>query len=232
MKTLLIAAALAVFSACAFAAPWVMGDLERHVQETNFSLDGMCSATLIDRDNGILLTAHHCVARKEIGDQTLVKQQLYDGHTVVGIFMAQAEYVAADAKNDLALLRLTDRARAPYSMEATIATAAPSIGDGVWVVGNPLGLDNTVTRGIVSAKHRKTEKHEYWQTDATIIGGSSGGAVYNDQGELIGVVSAGMSAIVGFRPIPLGINFIVPLDRVQALVDEYNTPVETGESQG
>lgn len=232
MKTYILAAALAVFSAGAFAAPWVLENLGRHIQETNFVLDGRCSATLIDHDRGILLTAHHCVARKEIGDRTTVKQQIYDDHEVIGIFLAQAEYVAADPKNDLALLQLTDGTSAPYTMEATLATEAPNVGETLWVVGNPLMLDNTVTRGILSAKHRTTEKHEYWQTDANIIGGASGGAVYNDAGELIGVVSAGMSAIVGLRPIPLGINFIIPLDRVRALVEDYTAPAETAEADG
>lgn len=223
---LILAAALAVFSTCAIAAPWVLANLGRHVQETNFALDGKCSATLIDRDRGILLTAHHCVADKEIGDPTLVKQKLYDDHKNVGIFMVQADYVAKDETNDLALLRIREGAAAPFEMEATLATSDPRVGDLVWVVGNPGGLDNTVTRGIISAKHRISGKQEYWQTDATVYGGSSGGAVYNDNGELIGVVSAGKALRVGLGAVPLGFNFIVPLDRIQGLLAAYEDSLE------
>lgn len=222
----LFAAALAVFSTCALAAPWVLENLGRHVQETNFALDGKCSATLIDREAGLLLTAHHCVADKELGDMTMVEQKLYLDHQNTGIFMAQAEYVANDEANDIALLRLADNATAPFPMEATLATEPPIVGDTVWVVGNPLGLDNTVTRGIISAKHRKDPDQKYWQTDAVVAGGSSGGAAYNDRGELIGVVSAGVAVGFGRMRVPVGFNYIVPLDRVVAMLDGYRESLE------
>jgi serine protease Do len=222
----ILATALAVFSTCAIAAPWILENLGRHVQETNFALDGKCSSTMIDREAGLLLTAHHCVADKELGDMTMVKQKLYVDHENTGVFMVQAEYVAKDHLNDLALLKLSDGATAPFPMEATVATEAPIVGDTIWVVGNPLGLDNTVTRGIISAKHRKMERHEYWQTDAVIAGGASGGAVYNDDGELIGVVSAGIMAQMGFNRVPMGFNFVVPLDRVQTLLSNYRSSLE------
>lgn len=222
----ILAAALAVFSTCAIAAPWILANLGRHVQETNFVLDDKCSATMIDREAGLLLTAHHCVSDKNLGDFTMVKQKLYEDHDTIGIFMVRAEYVAKDHLNDLALLRIGERAVAPFPMVATIATEAPIVGDTIWVVGNPLGLDNTVTRGIISAKHRKTERHEYWQTDAVIAGGASGGAVYNNDGELIGVVSAGITAQLGFIRVPMGFNFVVPLGRVQTLIDNYQSSLE------
>lgn len=229
----LISTTMALMLACssALAVPWTFDNLERHVQETNFSLNGNCSGTLIDNEEKLILTAYHCVQGfmifegGEVSSNPLqVSQNIYKGPVLTSTFMAQAEVVATDSSNDIALIQIMDVANMPYEGEATISSEEAKVGDDVYVVGNPLGfLDNTVTKGMVSATHRVDEKGHIWQIDANSAGGNSGGAAYNSDGELIGVLSRGMAVrnVQGY-PVPLGFNFIVPYIYVNDLLGDYH----------
>jgi serine protease Do len=129
--------------------------------------------------------------------------------------------VGDDAKNDLAVLKI----------DAENLIAVPwgdsddlQVGELVWAMGNPFGLDNTLTFGIVSAKartHLSAEQryNEYLQTDAAVNPGNSGGPLVNMKGEVVGI----NTAIVG--PTFQGISFAIPSNVARRIYEQIR---ETG----
>jgi serine protease Do len=128
----------------------------------------------------------------------------------------EAKLEGADADNDLAVLTVD-----PKNLKsARIGTTSDlMIGETVIAIGNPFGLSNSVTTGIVSAVHRTVKGEsgrnysDFLQTDAAINPGNSGGALVNILGELIGI----NTAIVGGANT---IGFAIPIDRARRVVDE------------
>jgi serine protease Do len=130
------------------------------------------------------------------------------------------EVVGADADNDLAVLRVR---KPPASPLPTIKLGSSSdllIGETIVAIGNPFGLSNTVTAGVVSALGRSVrgENNErvytdFIQTDASVNPGNSGGPLVNVQGEMIGVATA----IIGGAQ---GIGFAIPVDRARRIVED------------
>ncbi len=128
----------------------------------------------------------------------------------------EAKLEGADADNDLAVLSVDPKGLKP----AALGTSADlMIGETVVAIGNPFGLSNTVTTGIVSAVHRTVQGEsgrnysDFLQTDAAINPGNSGGALVNVLGELIGI----NTAIVGGANT---IGFAIPIDRARRVVDD------------
>ena len=128
----------------------------------------------------------------------------------------EAKLEGADADNDLAVLTVDPKNLRP----AKIGTTSDlMIGETVIAIGNPFGLSNSVTTGIVSAVHRTVKGEsgrnysDFLQTDAAINPGNSGGALVNILGELIGI----NTAIVGGANT---IGFAIPIDRARRVVDE------------
>jgi len=128
----------------------------------------------------------------------------------------EAKLEGADADNDLAVLSVDPKGLKP----AALGTSSDlMIGETVIAIGNPFGLSNTVTTGIVSAVHRTVQGEsgrnysDFLQTDAAINPGNSGGALVNVLGELIGI----NTAIVGGANT---IGFAIPIDRVRRVADD------------
>ncbi len=128
----------------------------------------------------------------------------------------EAKLEGADADNDLAVLSVNAKGLVP----AAFGTSSDlMIGETVIAIGNPFGLSNTVTAGIVSAVHRTVQGEsgrnysDFLQTDAAINPGNSGGALVNVFGELIGI----NTAIVGGANT---IGFAIPIDRVRRVADD------------
>jgi serine protease Do len=128
----------------------------------------------------------------------------------------EAKLEGADADNDLAVLSVDARQLRPAALGTT---SDLMIGETVIAIGNPFGLSNTVTTGIVSAVHRTVKGEsgrnysDFLQTDAAINPGNSGGALVNILGELIGI----NTAIVGGANT---IGFAIPIDRVRRVADD------------
>ena len=128
----------------------------------------------------------------------------------------EAKLEGADAENDLAVLSVD---RTGLKTAALGTTSDLMIGETVIAIGNPFGLSNTVTTGIVSAVHRTVQGEsgrnysDFLQTDAAINPGNSGGALVNILGELIGI----NTAIVGGANT---IGFAIPIDRVRRVADD------------
>lgn len=197
-----------------------LSELNAIVDQTNFIVGGGCSGTLISLSPALILTNHHCIDRfvrtvntqRESKNGTMeqvtelrldpvnVSQVLYRRHETVGNQMYVSEIVARQRNRDLAVLQL--RAETiPHARVSTLLPAEVAIlrGEPVWAVGNPAGLDATITQGIISSVNRtfrftwaENEDLPMIQTDVGLFGGNSGGALYNQYGYLIGVPTAGI----------------------------------------
>ncbi|MEW6657591.1 MAG: DegQ family serine endoprotease [Thermodesulfobacteriota bacterium] len=168
----------------------------------NYRSQGAGSGVIISQD-GYVLTNNHVVEDAKEVTVTLADKKEY-----------QAKVVGRDPKTDLAVLKV----KADKSFPA--ATLGDSdqlqVGDWVAAIGNPFGLNNTVTCGIVSAKGRVIGAGPYddfIQTDASINPGNSGGALLNMQGELVGI----NTAIIAQGQ---GIGFAIPVNTAKPLVPQ------------
>src|SRR5690348_9245938 len=164
------------------------------------------SGVIVDAHNGFVLTNHHVVK-----DAEQIAVTLKDGRRL------QGKLVGSDAATDIALLKVEgDNLKALPLGDSD----ALRVGDFVVAIGNPFGLGQTVTSGIVSALGRSgldIEGYEdFIQTDASINPGNSGGALINLKGELIGI----NTAIIGPSGANVGIGFAVPSVMVKAVVDQ------------
>ena len=160
---------------------------------------GAGSGVIVDADNGYVLTNHHVIASASEILVTLVDRRNY-----------YARVVGSDPNTDLAVLQIEaeNLTAIPFA-----STADLQVGDYVVAIGNPFGLGQTVTSGIVSALGRiggftNDAFEDYIQTDASINPGNSGGALINLDGELIGINSAIIST--GFSGGNVGIGFAIP----------------------
>jgi serine protease Do len=160
-------------------------------------LKGLGSGMIMDAQ-GHILTNHHVA-----GGATKIEVILSDGRHF------PAKLVGTDPKTDLAVIRIS----APGPLPHVTFGDSDKVEVGEWVVaiGHPRGLDQTVTQGINSAKHRQgiTDPNSYQdflQTDAAINPGNSGGPLLNLRGEVIGVNAAIVSESGGFE----GIGFTIP----------------------
>jgi serine protease Do len=155
------------------------------------------SGVLIDK-GGVVLTNNHVVAG---GGKIVVK--LHDGREFV------ATDVKTDPSTDIAVVRI--KAEGDLPVAALGNSDAMRIGDWVLALGQPFGLQDTVTAGIISAKQRSvaiTKHAEFLQTDAAINPGNSGGPLVNLEGEVIGINTAINSTSGGNQ----GIGFAVPVN--------------------
>ena len=129
----------------------------------------------------------------------------------------KAELVGRDPKTDLAVLKIEPKGNLPVVKMGD--SNALRIGDWVLAIGNPFGLSNTVTAGIVSAKGRTIGAGPYdnfIQTDASINPGNSGGPLFNQRGEVVGINTAIFSRSGG----NIGIGFATPINQAKALIPE------------
>ncbi|MCA9102531.1 MAG: trypsin-like peptidase domain-containing protein [Planctomycetales bacterium] len=169
---------------------------------------GSGSGVIIDSD-GLILTNNHVVSG---GGKVIVR--LSDGREY------EAAEVRTDPKTDLAIVRIEG---ASPLVAATLGDSDQvEVGDWVLALGQPFGLESTVTAGIISAKHRGigiTARENFLQTDAAINPGNSGGPLVNLHGEVIGINTA-ISSRGGGND---GIGFAVPANMARWVADQLTT---------
>jgi serine protease Do len=164
------------------------------------------SGILISRD-GEVLTSYHVVRNSDI-----IKVRLSD-HSEY-----EARLIGKDAKTDLALVKIR-RSGGALPFARLGSSSQLDVGDWVMAIGNPFGLEHTVTAGIVSAKGRVIGAGPYdsfIQTDASINPGNSGGPLINALGEVVGVNSAIFSQSGG----NIGIGFAIPIDLAKKVAEQ------------
>ena len=173
---------------------------------------GLGSGVIVSTD-GYILTNNHVVE-----DADEIRVETTDGRTVA------AKLVGTDAPSDLALLKINSTGLHAMALGNSDSV---QVGDVVLAVGNPLGIGQTVTMGIVSAKGRSVGSargslsyEDFLQTDAPINQGNSGGALVNTKGELVGINSQILSESGGGN---IGIGFAIPSNMAKNVMDEIRT---------
>lgn len=163
------------------------------------------SGFIIDSD-GSILTNNHVVENASKIVVKLSDDQEYE-----------AKVIGRDAKTDIAVIRINAKASLPAANFGD--SDKLEVGEWVVAIGNPFGLDSTVTSGIVSAKGRHIGQGPYdnfIQTDASINPGNSGGPLINLRGEIVGINTAIFSRTGG----NMGIGFAIPINLVKELLPQ------------
>jgi serine protease Do len=173
------------------------------------------SGVLISPD-GEILTNHHVIEGLKGGDST-IEVTVSDGRTF------KATVLGRDKELDIALIKI-NAGHLPYARLGD--SDALRVGEWVVAIGNPLGLDHTVTQGIISAKGRQisgTGLETFLQTDAAINRGNSGGPLLNLRGEIIGINTA-------IRADGQNIGFAVPVAKIKQVIGTLRSgkPVSRG----
>lgn len=180
-------------------------DLPDSIEESR-QVSSAGSGVVFDAENGYVITNHHVIANSDDIEVTIADGRKFKGRLI-----------GSDKKVDIALLQI----------EAENLTAIPladsrslRVGDFVIAIGNPFGLSQTVTTGIVSALGRNglgiQGYEDFIQTDASINPGNSGGALIDLSGRLVGINSAIIAPAGG----NVGIGFAIPSEVTQAIVSQ------------
>jgi Do/DeqQ family serine protease len=169
-------------------------------------LRGLGSGEIVTAD-GYVLTNHHVI---DGAQQIEVDLQ--------GSRTATARLVGSDPPSDLAVLKIDGKGLSPLALTDSDKV---QVGDIVLAVGNPLGIGQTVTLGIISAKGRRTglsngSSEDFLQTDAPINRGNSGGALVDGNGDLVGINSQILSPSGG----SIGIGFAIPSNMARDVLDQ------------
>jgi len=182
----------------------------RNPQQPQEQIERALGSGVIVSPDGYVLTNHHVIDGAE-----QIKIDMNDGRTI------DAKLVGSDPPSDVAVLKV------PRS-GLTFLTPGDSdkvrVGDVALAIGNPLGIGQTVTMGIISAKGRSTAGpgagnfEDFLQTDAPINQGNSGGALINTNGELIGINSQIIGG--GMSGGNIGIGFAIPSNMARSVLDQ------------
>lgn len=164
------------------------------------------SGVIVDAKNGYIITNYHVVENASEITITLLDDRTFS-----------AKVIGSDEGADIAVLQ----AKQPNLIAITLGDSTRlEVGDYVVAIGNPFGLQHTVTAGIVSALGRTGINpdgyEDFIQTDASINPGNSGGALVNLRGELVGINSAILSRSGG----NIGIGFAIPVNMVKGVMDQ------------
>ena len=159
------------------------------------SPSGLGSGFVISND-GHLITNYH-VVEESLKIKVTVFQRRADSYEKRQL--SRVKILALNPLRDLALLQLDKEEMDDLDIEPVVISEKPGlrVGDLVFAIGNPLGLERSVTQGIVSSTTRTMGHLRFIQTDASINPGNSGGPLFNSRGEVVGVVCAGYSFFDG-----------------------------------
>ncbi len=191
------------------AFPFQFPQLPRNQQQQRPQVErGVGSGVIVSAD-GTILTNNHVVA-----DATKITVDLNNGKSY------QAKVVGTDPPSDLAVLKI-EAEGLPFLTLGNSDNVR--VGDIVLAIGNPLGIGQTVTAGIISAKGRRTgisdgSFEDFLQTDAPINRGNSGGALVNLSGELIGINSQILAG--GASGGNIGIGFSIPTNMAKVVMEQ------------
>ncbi len=173
------------------------------------------SGVIIDAQQGLVLTNHHVIENADG-----VSVTLSDGRTM------EAEFIGSDPDTDVAVIRIPAQNLTAISLANSDTL---QVGDFVVAMGNPYGLGQTVTSGIVSAVGRSGIRglgyQNFIQTDASINPGNSGGPLVNLNGELVGINTASFNPR-GSMAGNIGLGFAIPINLARNIKDQL---VSTGE---
>jgi putative serine protease PepD len=172
---------------------------------------------IVLNDEGLILTNNHVIS-----EATNVTVSPGKSSNVT----RTATRVGQDADSDLALIKI-DPSGLGLTPLKLVSSSAVQVGDPVYAIGNPYGLDETLTKGIVSALEREISAPDgakisgAIQTDAALNPGNSGGPLLNDQGEVIGInsqIASDAARVEGSQPGSTGVGFAISSDKVAEVI--------------
>jgi serine protease Do len=169
---------------------------------------GLGSGFFINED-GFLITNFHVIE-----GETQISLEVYhqkDGQLERRTYK-QVRIVAINKFEDLALLKIEDKDAPKFKFAQMGSADSMAVGERVFAIGSPLGLERTVTEGMLSTKTRQMQGELYLQTTAPINPGNSGGPLFNMSGEVIGVTN--MKITFGE-----GLGFAIPVESVRFFLD-------------
>ena len=175
--------------------------------ETESNLRQALGSGFIIDEQGYIITNYHVIE-----NASSINVVLFDNTEV------EAEIIGGDEKTDLALIKIEP----PFELKKVVFGNSDDLRIGDWVlsIGNPFGLGGSVSAGIVSAKSRDIAAGPYdnfIQTDASINQGSSGGPMFNMNGEVIGINTLKISS-TGVE----GLGFAIPVDEAKPIFDDFS----------
>ncbi|TAK06498.1 MAG: DegQ family serine endoprotease [Candidatus Manganitrophaceae bacterium] len=177
---------------------------ERQVPPRHRRSQGMGSGVIVD-PNGVIITNNHVIDKADEVKVLLADKREFKG-----------KVIGSDPKSDLAVVKIDaeNLPAVPWGNSDQL-----QVGEYVLAIGNPFGLNQTVTMGIVSAVGRANvgiaDYEDFIQTDAAINPGNSGGAMVNTRGELVGINTAIFSRTGGY----MGIGFAVPSEMAKSVME-------------
>ncbi len=173
---------------------------------------GLGSGFFVNR-RGYLLTNFHVIRGER---RAAVTRFVRDRQVLRRIVHQDVRIVAVDAFHDLAVLRVAEiETDAPITPAVLAPHDRCRPGEAVFVIGNPLGLERSVTQGVISQTARNFNGLLFLQTDAPVNPGNSGGPLFNARGQVIGVINMQI-------PVRQGLNFAIPVRHARFLLDHLD----------
>lgn len=169
---------------------------------------GLGSGFIINED-GFLMTNFHVIEGET--EISVAVYHMRDGQLEPKVYK-QVRIVAINKFEDMALLKIEDKDAPKFKYVVLGSSDNLSVGESVFAIGSPLGLERTVTEGILSTKTREFEGELYLQTTAQINPGNSGGPLFNMAGEVVGITN--MKITFGE-----GLGFAIPIEGVKYFLD-------------
>lgn len=171
---------------------------------------GLGSGFFINKE-GYLITNFHVIAGET---KISVTQFLQEGKVLRRVVHKDVEIVATTPFHDIAILRVKN-AETKIIPVVFAPKEELGIGETVFAIGNPLGLERSVTEGVLSQTHRNFEGILYLQIDAPVNPGNSGGPLFNARGQVIGIINMGVSDMEG-------LNFAIPARHATYMLDHLD----------
>lgn len=228
---------LFMIASIARADGWAIDKMNAQIEDTNVIVGGVCSGTIISKEQRLILTAYHCVndlfqevTEKFVDPKTneikeIIKRRILPlkittnkvrNYEIIATDDHTAKIVGSNSDADIALIQVIDTDYTPLAA-AKLAPESYAYRRGlkIYVVGNPaITFDNSINEGIISSPQRTLELEDrrlkVFQVSAAVIGGNSGGSVLNDNGEIIGTLSAGVRGAA--------ISFAVPISYTKEMI--------------
>jgi len=170
---------------------------------------GGTGSGFIVNNRGYLITNFHVIKKQK---HISVTRFIKTGPELKRIIYNDVRIVALDSFHDLAVLQIEGNDDEIFPEINLSPDDEPVFGEKVFVIGNPLGLERTVTEGVLSHVGRLFGGNLYLQIDASVNPGNSGGPLFNGKGQVIGVVNMGIASMQG-------LNFAIPIRHVKFLLD-------------
>ncbi|MDP7009441.1 MAG: trypsin-like peptidase domain-containing protein [Phycisphaerales bacterium] len=169
---------------------------------------GLGSGVLLNEDGYAITNAHVIQGETDLRATVWIPQP--DG-TLKRTTIEDIEIIAVNNHLDLALLRIEHPDSEPFEYSVLEKAESIEVGQTVFAIGNPLGLERSMSQGVISTKQRSLDGLTYVQTDTAINPGNSGGPLFNKQGEVVGITNMGILAAES-------LNFAIPTRYVKDFI--------------